>query len=229
MNDINDLLLIEQSLYSNLRVVEKYDLLEKMRTKIDYLYNNDRETYEFCKNKLKTNTWDALEDAWTLWNPTPKSNGSWGGANNMTFTLSPSNDHYNECYAKNFTQCSYDIHGEPDFGRVTYPGSIVDISDLYDTLSIDVIKKRGGGRNSLQEIAQDRISASLQNDIVRWAKNNNVEYDPYWCFYNWRDALNLVPHEDTNCRTMRLVFRPAHEAFKHRGGIANAINIKRHF
>ena len=54
MNDINDLLLIEQSLYSNLRVVEKYDLLEKMRTKIDYLYNNDRETYEFCKNKLKT-------------------------------------------------------------------------------------------------------------------------------------------------------------------------------
>jgi hypothetical protein len=28
---------------------------------------------------------------------------------------------------------------------------------------------------------------------------------------------------------MRLVYRPAHQAFKHRGGVANAINIKRHF
>ncbi|MDE6380850.1 MAG: hypothetical protein K2L11_10280 [Muribaculaceae bacterium] len=28
---------------------------------------------------------------------------------------------------------------------------------------------------------------------------------------------------------MRLVYRPAHLAFKHRGGVANAINIKTHF
>ncbi|MDE6478799.1 MAG: hypothetical protein K2L45_00905 [Muribaculaceae bacterium] len=28
---------------------------------------------------------------------------------------------------------------------------------------------------------------------------------------------------------MRLVYRPAHTAFKHRGGVANALNIKSHF
>ncbi len=39
----------------------------------------------------------------------------------------------------------------------------------------------------------------------------------------------LVKGSDTDCRTMRLVYRPAHTAFKHRGGVANAINIKSHF
>lgn len=45
----------------------------------------------------------------------------------------------------------------------------------------------------------------------------------------WRNEHDLVPHEDTNCRTIRLVYRPAHEAFDHRRGIANAKNIKKHF
>ena len=48
-------------------------------------------------------------------------------------------------------------------------------------------------------------------------------------FWQWRDTLDLVPHEDTDRRTMRLVYRPAHTAFKHRGGVANAVNIKTQF
>lgn len=47
--------------------------------------------------------------------------------------------------------------------------------------------------------------------------------------YRWRDSNDLVPHEDTDCKKIRLVYRPAHEAFKHRGGIANAKNIIMHF
>lgn len=226
---MEELLTIEKSLYSNLSLVEKYNLLENIRLKLDWLYKNDIYTYEQYKQKLNANTWDALEDAWTLWNPTPKNSGKWGGENEMTFTLDRTNPYYADCQSKNFIQCTYDEHGSPNFDKVTYPGSIVDISDLYEKMSIEAIAKRGGGKNSLQEIAQVRIEEELRPIIQKWAKDQNKQYDPYWCFYEWRDANNLVPHEDTNCQTMRLVYRPAHQAFKHRGGVANAINIKKHF
>lgn len=226
---MKELSTIEKSLYSNLSLVKKYNLLENIRLKLDWLYKNDIYTYEQYKQKLNSNTWDALEDAWTLWNPTPKSKGNWGGTNDMTFTLDSTNQYYADCKSKNFIQCTYDEHGSPNFDKVTFPGSIVNISDLYEEMSIDAIAKRGGGKNSLQEIAQARMEEKLRLIIQKWAKDQNKQYDPYWCFYEWRDANNLVPHEDTNCQTMRLVYRPAHQAFKHRGGVANAINIKRHF
>ena len=226
---MENLLLIEKSLYLDIAVAEKYHLLESMRLRLDWLYRNDVDTYEQCKRHLKENTWDALEDAWTLWNPTPKSKGRWGGENDMTFTLDVTNPYYEDCRNKDFVQCTYDEHGSPNFDKVTFGLSLVDIHDLYDELSIDVIAKRGGGRNSLQEIAQARMEEKLRLIIQKWAKENNKKYDSYWSFYEWRDVNNLVPHEDTNCQTMRLVYRPAHQAFKHRGGVANAINIKRHF
>lgn len=219
----------ESALYSNIGVAEKYDILEVIRIALDDLYNNDISAYNHCKQNLRASTWSALEDAWTLWNPVPKNNGEWGGDNNMTFILSPSHKCYIDCLKRKFIQCTYDKHGSPDFSSVTYVGSVVDISDIYDGLSVDQIHKRGGGSESLQEIAQERMSKSLSREVIQWANKNNTQYDPYLSFYQWRDANNLVPHEDTNCRTMRLVYRPAHEAFKHRGGVANAINIKKHF
>lgn len=181
--------------------------------------------YLEAKNKLKHNTWGALEEAWKLWHPTPSSHVEWIGENNRICVLKTTHSLYSECKKLHFLECSYDDHGSPDFTSVTYPDSIVNISDLYDTLSSDEIQKRGGAKHSLQEIAQKRMEKQLQKVINKWAKKNNCEPD----FYKWRDANNLVPHEDTNCRTMRLVQRDAHTAFKHRGGVANAINIKNHF
>lgn len=224
-NNINVVLDWEKQLYSNLSVADKYDLLEKIRLELDRLYNEDRPVYEEYKAALKPNTWDALEENWTLWNPVPKSNAEWVGPGEMTCVLKPSNTYYKECEEKGFTKCTYDVHGSPDFNQVTVPYSVVDISDLYDSLSVDNIQKRGGSPYSLQEIAQERMAKKLKEVIREWAKETNSEED----FWEWRNALNLVPHEDTNCRTMRLVYRPVHLAFKHRGGVANAINIKNHF
>lgn len=82
---MEELLTIEKNLYSNLSLVKKYNLLENLRLKLDWLYKNDIDTYEQYKQKLNANTWNALEDAWTLWNPTPKNSGKWGGENEMTF------------------------------------------------------------------------------------------------------------------------------------------------
>ncbi len=215
----------ESKLYSNRPVAEKYAILEAMRIELDRLYREDRPTYDKCRAALKQNTWDALEENWKLWDPAPKSNVVWEGKNDCTCRLLPSNQYYAECAERGFTVCEYDLHGSPNFDVVTFPGSVVDISDLYDKLSCDNIQKRGGGGNSFQEIAQERMARNLEKTINAWAKANHQTPD----FYKWRDALNLVPHEDTNCRTMRLVYRPAHLAFKHRGGVANAINIKGHF
>lgn len=215
----------EQKLYSKLSVPEKYDILEKIRLELDRLYKEDRQSYDECKAALKSNTWDALEENWTLWNPAPKSHVSWVGPGELNCVLKTSHPNYRECFQQGFTECQYDVHGSPEFDKVTFPGSIVDISDLYDSLSIDNIQKRGGSSYSLQEIAQGRMAEKLKPVIEKWAKSTGCEAD----FWKWRDAHDLVPHEDTNCRTMRLVYRPAHLAFKHRGGVANAINIKSHF
>lgn len=219
----------EELLYARHRISDKYSILEEIRLVLDNLYEIDRAKYERCKSIVKPNTWDALEDAWKLWNPAPKNTGSWGGVRNMTFTLDKRSSYFIDCMRKNFIQCTYDEHGSPNFDKVTYPGSIVDISDLYDVMSIEQIVKRGGSRNSLQEIAQDRISYRLESVVRMWAWKNRVPYDIYESFYKWRDENDLVPHEDTNCRTMRLVYRPAHKAFTHRGGISNVKNIKNHF
>lgn len=174
---------------------------------------------------MQPNTWDALEELWTLWNPAPKSNVEWIGPGELTCRIKPSHPDYAECSNVGFTQCTYDEHGSPNFDAVTFPGSIVDISDLYDSLSVDNIQKRGGGPNSLQEIAQMRMAENLKPVIAKWASENKREAD----FWEWRNDHDLVPHEDTNCRTMRLVYRPVHAVFKHRGGVANAITVKNHF
>lgn len=215
----------EQKLYSKFSVPEKYGVLENMRLELDRLYRENRPAYDECKAALKSNTWDALEENWKLWDPAPKSNVTWVGPGELKCVLKPSHPNYSECEEKGFTECQYDLHGSPNLDRVTIPNSIVGISDLYDSLSIDNIQKRGGSPYSLQEIAQVRMKNQLKPVIEEWAKTNNREAD----FWKWRDAHNLVPHEDTDCRTMRLVFRPAHIAFKHRGGVSNAINIKTHF
>ena len=226
---IMDIFNSELKLYGRLSVPEKYAILEKIRLELDRLYLEDRETYDKYHRQLKPNTWDALEDAWKLWDPVPKSNGVWSGPCDRTCSLKSSSPYYADCADKGFLQCEYDEHGSPDFGPVTFPGSVVDISDLYDSLSVDSIQKRGGSGNSLQEIAQSRMAEQLETVLREWAERNHVEYDAYTCFYQWRDENNLVPHEDTDCRTMRLVFRPAHQAFTHRGGVSNAVNIKKHF
>lgn len=215
----------EQKLYSRLSVPEKYDILEKMRLEFDRLYREEPKLYEECREALKPNTWDALEENWKLWDPAPKSNVEWSGPGDLRCVLKPAHPGYRECSERGFTECQYDIHGSPDFERVTFPGSVVDISDLYDSLSTDNIQKRGGGPYSLQEIAQGRMAERLKPEIQKWARDNGCEAD----FWKWRDAHDLVPHEDTNCRTMRLVYRPVHMVFKHRGGVANAVNIKTRF
>lgn len=215
----------EAKLYQNLPVADKYDILEEMRLELDRLYREDRSAYDKCRAALKENTWDALEENWKLWNPVPKNHIVWEGQNDCTYRLLPSHPAYKDCVQCGFTSCEYDLHGSPNFDAVTFPNSIVDISDLYDKLSSDNIQKRGGSPHSLQELTQERMAARLKNVVSEWAKANNQVNN----FYEWRNAQNLVPHEDTNCRTIRLVYRPVHTAFMHRGGVANATNIKNHF
>ena len=216
---------LEKSLYFPGKITDKYDILEKIRIELDRLYKENRQKYDELEKVLKPNTREALEDSRTLWNPVPKSHAEWIGPGEMTCSLKPSHPSYQECAEQGFTQCTYDEHGSPDFSKVTFPGSTVDISDLYDSLSSENIQKRGGSGNSFQEIAQMRMVPNLKSAISKWAKETGNPED----FWEWRNAMNLVPHEDTNCRTMRLVYRPIHIAFKHRGGVANAINIKNHF
>ena len=222
---MDEIINLEKLLLLKGKVADKYDILERIRLELDRLYREDRQKYDELEKTLKPNTWEALEDNWTLWNPVPKSHAEWIGPGKMTCRLKSTHPSYQECYDNGFTECTYDEHGSPDFSKVTFPGSVVDISDLYDSLSSDNIQKRGGSANSLQEIAQMRMVPSLKSAISKWAKKTGKPED----FWDWRNALNLVPHEDTNCRTMRLVYRPVHIAFKHRGGVANAINIKNHF
>ncbi len=215
----------EKQLYTDKGVADKYDILEQVRLQLDGLYKHNRPVYNECRGALKPNTWEALEELWTLWNPVPKSNVEWFGPGELICKLKSTHPSYEECARVGFTQCTYDEHGSPDFRKVTYSGSVIDISDLYDSLPFENIQKRGGSFNSFQEIAQRRMAKKLMPVIEKWAKENYKTLD----FWAWRDAHDLVPHEDANCRTMRLVYRPVHMAFRHRGGVANACTVKTHF
>ena len=248
INCIKEALNLEKKLYQSHSIVEKYDCLESLRLLIDSYYAEGRDgqhfwhkcescnftlsdycRYDKCKSSLNSNTWDALEEARKP--VLPKTNGVWN-KDNDTFELSEENTYYSECKAKNFIRCRYDRHGSPDFDAVTHKNSIVEISDLYERYTIEQLDDRGKGKKSLQYVAQtERMAPKLSTEIREWWKLNrgDAEFILEDAFWEWRDALNLVPHEDTNCRTMRLVYRPAHKAFKHRGGISNAINIKKHF
>ncbi len=229
------ILSLQDRLYrKDIRVADKYDILEEMRLKFDELFLSDHAEYEKCKNAVSPNTWDALEDAWTLWNPVPTSNVEKEDVDEQhwEYTLLPSNNYYSECTKVGFVSCVYDIHGSPDFGDVSEKELIVDVTDLYDGMSVDALDKRGGGKNSFQEIAQRRMAERMAALLKEWWRGQGLDikdFDLEVAFYKWRDSKDLVPHEDTNCRTMRLVYRPAHKAFRHRGGIANAKNIKKHF
>lgn len=222
---LDKVLNMERQLHSNLRVAEKYDILEQLRIVLDKANVENPSEYEKCIEFLKPSTWYAIEEIRTLWNPVPKNHVEWVGPGEMTCILKSTHPYFAECAELGFTRCTYDEHASPDFSEATFPGSVVDISDLYDSLCKDNIRKRGGSPKSLQEIAQMRMVPNLRKAIKKWAEENGKEED----FWEWRNALNLVPHEDPNCRTMRLVYRPVHIAFKHRGGIANALTIRTRF
>lgn len=114
-NDIIQYLLtLEQRLYSNLTICNKYDALEQMRIIIDDLYKDNMPVYLEAKNKLKHNTWGALEEAWKLWHPTPSSHVEWIGENNRICVLKTTHSLYCECKKLHFLECSYDDHGSPD-------------------------------------------------------------------------------------------------------------------
>ena len=74
----------EKKLYAPGKVADKYDILEKIRLELDRLYKDDRHKYDELEKALKPNTWQALEDNWTLWNPVPKSHAEWIGPGEMT-------------------------------------------------------------------------------------------------------------------------------------------------
>ncbi|MBO7480622.1 MAG: hypothetical protein J6T63_00780 [Bacteroidales bacterium] len=224
---------IERQIYNSSTVKEKYDYFEKLRLHINSTAETNPDLNERCYQAMMAMTQKALDERnEKLWSKTPISGGSWSSKRGMsTFILYQSSTAYMNTKQFDMTKCKYDIHGSPDFTSVTSPNSIVDVSDLYDKYSISELDKRGGGWNSFQEVAQRRMADRMTNKIHSWWQNNHPgeSFDKYDAFYKWRDANDLVPHEDTNCKTMRLVKRPVHEVFKHCGGISNAKIIKSYF
>lgn len=211
-------------------IAQKNDILEQLRLHLAKTYYTDRELNERCYQALQQNTQKALDKFNSFVGKTPK-NGTWMGERGQSlFKLSQLNIHYAKCKSLGFIACKYTSF-EPDFTPVTWPKSVVDISDLYAIYSCAELEKRGGTKSSFQYKAQMRIAKRIDPELREWWKKNRKqeEYDQEAAFWAWRDANDLLPHEDANCRTLRLVKRSAHMAFTHAGGIAHAKVIKDYF
>lgn len=211
-------------------IASKNDILEQLREHLAKTFYTDRELNERCYQALQQNTQKALDKFNSFVGETPK-NGTWTGERGQSlFKLSQLNIHYAKCKSLGFIACKYTSF-EPDFTPVTWPKSVVDISDLYAIYSCAELEKRGGTKSSFQYRAQMRIAKRIDPELREWWKKNQKqeEYDQEAAFWAWRNANDLLPHEDANCRTLRLVKRSAHMAFTHAGGIAHAKVIKDYF
>ena len=211
-------------------IASKNDILEQLREHLAKTFYTDRELNERCYQTLQVNTQKALDKFNSFVGETPK-NGTWTGERGQSlFKLSQLNIHYVKCKSLGFIACKYTSF-EPDFTPVTWPKSVVDISDLYAIYSCAELEKRGGTKSSFQYRAQMRIAKRIDPELREWWKKNRKqeEYDQEAAFWAWRNANDLLPHEDANCRTLRLVKRSAHMAFMHAGGIAHAKVIKDYF
>ncbi len=211
-------------------IASKNDILEQLREHLAKTFYTDRELNERCYQALQQNTQKALDKFNSFVGETPK-NGTWTGERGQSlFKLSQLNIHYAKCKSLGFIACKYTSF-EPDFTPVTWPKSVVDISDLYAIYSCAELEKRGGTKSSFQYKAQMRIAKRIDPELREWWKKNRKqeEYDQEAAFWAWRNANDLLPHEDANCRTLRLVKRSAHMAFTHAGGIAHAKVIKDYF
>lgn len=211
-------------------IASKNDILEQLREHLAKTFYTDRELNEHCYQALQQNTQKALDKFNSFVGETPK-NGTWTGERGQSlFKLSQLNIHYAKCKSLGFIACKYTSF-EPDFTPITWPKSVVDISDLYAIYSCAELEKRGGTKSSFQYRAQMRIAKRIDPELREWWKKNRKqeEYDQEAAFWAWRNANDLLPHEDANCRTLRLVKRSAHMAFTHAGGIAHAKVIKDYF
>lgn len=211
-------------------IADKNNILERLREHLAKTFYTNPELNERCYHALQINTQNALDKLNSFVGNTP-TNGIWLGERGQSlFKLSQLSMHYAKCKRLEFTACKYTSF-EPDFTFVTWPNSVVDVSDLYAKYTCAQLKKRGGGQLSFQYVAQMRMAVKLDTDLRKWWEQNrgSEEYNQHDAFWAWRDANNLVPHEDANCRTMRLVDRSAHKAFTHAGGISHANVIKTYF
>ncbi len=232
---INEALLLESKLFDlSYSIASKNEILEKLRLHLESTKESDPDLNEKCYQALRPNTQKALDKFNEFYGTAPKNStgGHWTGDRaNSTYILSKQNTYYNECKQCGMQECTYNNSFEPDFTKATHPNSVVEVSDLYEKYTSNELSKRGGGKTSFQEVAQNRMAQNLDSELRSWWRQNhkNELYDQYKAFYEWRDAHNLVPHEDANCKTMRLVNRSVHKAFTHAGGISHAIAIKDYF
>ena len=211
-------------------IAHKNEILNQLREHLAKTFYTDPELNERCYQALEKNTQQALDNFNSFVGKTPR-NGVWIGERGQSlFKLSQLSIHYATCSKIGFIACQYNSF-EPDFSSITWPNSVVDISDLYAKFTCAQLKKRGGSMDSFQYVAQMRMAEQLDAELRKWWQQNrgNEAYNQHAAFWAWRNANDLVPHEDANCRTMRLVDRSAHKAFTHAGGVAHANIIKTYF
>ncbi len=210
--------------------------LKKMFLYLNRLKEEDREQYEAVCNSLDNKTVDALQKLKRCIRYPRKSikEPSEKTTNGKMVFLSEKHQFYEDCKKAGMIVCEYGPAGEPNFDCATEKDTVVDCSDLYDKYTSSQLKRRGGGHSfdsSFQDEAQKRIAQNKRLEINDyWNKHHpNEQFVLYDAYYKWRDWKNLVPHEDANCKTMRLVNRVVHKTFVHIGGVSLIRIIKDFF
>ncbi|MCR5014735.1 MAG: hypothetical protein K6A28_08195 [Bacteroidales bacterium] len=159
-----------------------------------------------------------------VWKQTPYEGigGHWErSANGVKYVLSPRNLYYKACEEAGMTECEYGSSGEPDFDLVTEEGTVVDCTDLYDAdLGDDFMDK-----------VEERIANNKRQELAASWKNRHPEqeFDLHKAYEELKSTKRLVLHEDANCKTSRLVYQPAHEAFGSCSGLERVRLVKRYF
>lgn len=178
---------------------------------------------------------NLLEAFWAIRKPSPNSYGHWSGMKgNSTFyfdgyyvpTDKNTRDGMNwaqlvAAYKQDFNLTGFDGGVRYSNGRIDLsPIAIASVQINYEDSNLDKLRSRGGGDDTVQEIAAPFFSIKLAKAI------KDGGYKDFWEFKDgmhdgrFKRKTPLVIHEDYDGKTLMLVPKYLHDNWKHYGGIA---------
>ncbi len=189
--------------------------LTKLRQTLDTLEPDEKDKEFFALPKRVQEDLDILWDKYRL----PQADGVWAAEKGNSLWIPndnviPRNKQYNNMWGKTWAQ----IKSENGIKGIPYIDSVPNFSNIAkEIVEIEFPSDYRYDRDNTRQGLHDTAFAKLAK-LKGWTLEDT---------YAYKDKLNLVWHEDIDCKMLYLVPREVHDNIPHFGGIGMAQIVSR--